>query len=247
MNFDEIMQDCKSRYRGFEKTVKKDREPRSFEAAISEKADLGLNPMICEIKYSSPSGTVREFTEPERIAKEMLEGGACALSVLTEERYFGGKLEYLGRVSRVSNAPVLRKDFIFDETQIAESYYHGADSLLLISSFFSVEELRKMILKSREFGMEPLVEVHSPADIETAESADAKIYVINNRDKDTLKVDITRSRLAENIDGVKVGASGISDAESLKFVLKYCDAALVGTAIMRSSSIAEAVRRFVHA
>ncbi|NOZ59252.1 MAG: indole-3-glycerol-phosphate synthase [Euryarchaeota archaeon] len=246
--FAEILADCRSRFRGFKKEVKPERKPRSFEEAILSARRRGVNPVIAEVKFASPRGEIREPGDVEKIALAMQRGGACAISVLTEERYFKGSLDYLRRVSEVSSIPVLRKDFIFAGEQVDEAYYYGADSVLLISSFFSEEDLDALIARCRYFGMEPLVEVHSPQDVNLAERCGARIYVINNRDKDTLEIDLSRSeRLAKLIDGIKISASGISGEEDLRRVLRHCDAALVGTSIMRSRNVEEATRRLVHA
>lgn len=244
MNFDTIFQDVKGRYEGFRENVSFDRKPRDLGEAILHAKG---NAIISEIKPASPSGKIRDVEDPASIAEEMMSGGACAISVLTEEKFFGGSLENLRAVSHISSVPVLRKDFIFDESQIDEAYYYGADSLLLIASFFDEDALKKFIEKSRKFGMEPLVEVHSKEDIKKAESAGARIFGINNRDKDTLVVDLERTKLIEGVEGVKVSASGVSNVDDLKYVLKYCDAALIGTEIMKAENIEERVREFVHA
>lgn len=247
VNFSTIFEDRRSRYRLFEKRIEYKRVPRSFEKAILEKKEQGANPVIPEIKFSSPSGIIRVQGDVKAIAKEMINGGACGISVLTEEKYFGGSLKNLREVSKISSIPVLRKDFIFDEAQIGESYYYGADSLLLIASFFEEITLKKFIQESRRLGMEPVVEVHSLEDIARAERAGARIYAINNRDKDTLQIDLNRSKLfSEHINNLKISASGINTLQDLKFVLKYCDAALIGRAVMSSDNISEKVREFVH-
>lgn len=244
INFDTILRDCQSRYRPFEGTIKRERKPRSFEKAI-QRADG--NAIIAEIKPSSPSGKNRVVDDPRGITLEILEGGACGLSVLTESKYFGGSLSNLADVAKVSSVPVLRKDFIFDEAQIAESYHYGGDSLLLIASFFSRARLSEFLDGSRDLGMEPLVEVHSLDDIAKARDAGAMLYVINNRDKDTLKVDLRRSEeFSAHIDGLKISASGISTKDDLEYVLGYCDAALIGSSLMRSDNIREKTRGFVY-
>jgi indole-3-glycerol phosphate synthase len=242
MDFDTILEDVKSRFKGFHTDFEMDRKPRDLGEAILHAKEIAV---ISEIKPSSPSGKIRDVEDPANVAVRMIDGGACAISVLTEERYFGGSLENLRAVSGVSSVPVLRKDFIFDESQIDEAYYYGADSLLLIASFFTERRLKQFIEKSRKMGMEPLVEIHSKEDIKKAEAANARIFEINNRDKNTLKVDLNRTKLIEGVDGVKVSASGIKSITDLKFVLKYCDAALIGTEIMKAENIEEKVREFV--
>jgi indole-3-glycerol phosphate synthase len=244
MNFDTILQDVKSRYSGFHKEVKTKRKPKSLADAIRNAKGSAI---ISEIKPASPSGKIRTVEDPAIIAGEMIRGGACAISVLTEEKFFGGSLKNMQAVARVSTVPVLRKDFIFDVGQIEEAYYYGADSVLLISSFFDVDELARFIGKSRALGMEPLVEVHSTEDVKKAQSAGAIIFGINNRDKDTLEIDLERTKLLEGVDGIRVSASGVKNAADLKFVLKYTDAALIGTEIMNAKNIEEKVREFVRA
>ncbi len=244
MNFDTILQNVKGRYAGFRKNVSFERKPLDLADAIRNAKG---NAIISEIKPASPSGKLRGVNDPASMAEEMIAGGACAISVLTEEKFFGGSIENLRAVSKVSSVPVLRKDFIFDEGQIDEAYYYGADSLLLIASFFDEVELKKFIEKSRSLGMEPLVEVHSKEDIKKAEAAGARIFGVNNRDKDTLKIDLGRTKLLEGVSAVKVSASGVSSLDDLKFVLQYCDAALIGTAIMKAENIEAKVREFVNA
>lgn len=248
MNFAEIFEDCKKRYRRFDKQITLERKPRSFEKAIAEKKNENLNPIIAEIKPASPGGKIRSVVDVEAIATQIVRGGACGISVLTEQKHFGGSLENLSRAAKASPLPVLRKDFIFDEAQIYEAYHYGADSLLLISSFLSQFELEKFLETSRTLGMEPLVEVHDVEDIKKARSAGARIYLINNRNKDTLEINLNRTKeLSPHIEGIKISASGISSKADLGFVLKYCDAALIGSSIMKSENVEAKVREYVHA
>ncbi len=247
MNFDQILEDCKKRYKPFNKKVEKNRTPQNLEDTIKEKKDKKQNPVITEIKPASPSGIIKKVDKPQEIAQEMIKGGACALSVLTEEKYFNGSLNNLKKVSTISRVPILRKDFIFHKSQIKESYYYGADTLLLIASYFQEDTLEKLIKQSRKYEMEPLVEIHSKNDIDTAKKAGAQIYAINNRDKNTMQIDIKRSKtLSEYIEGTIISASGIDTQEDLNYVLKYCDAALIGTSIMKQDNREEKVRGFVH-
>ncbi len=244
MNFESIMEDCKARYREFAVPIVADRKPKSFEEAI---ASCKGNAIIAEIKPASPSRELRRAGDPALLAAQIMNGGACGISVLTEEKYFGGSLENLRKVSEISRVPVLRKDFIFHESQIPESYYYGADSPLIISSFFSAHELERLIGLSRALGMEPLVEIHSRGDAYKAQKAGARIFVINNRDKDTMQIDLNRSReLSKGLRGLAVGASGIESIEDLEFILEHCDAALIGSAIMLNENVEEKVREFVH-
>jgi indole-3-glycerol phosphate synthase len=223
MNFHTILEDCRKDYVPFDRDVSCKRRPKDFKDA-------------------------RDVHDPGAIAREMVAGGACGISVLTEERYFKGSLDNLEKVARMVDVPVLRKDFIFDIAQVKEAYHYGADSILLISSFFESEGLEAMIEECRRYGMEPLVEIHSLEDGKTATEAGAEIFMVNNRDKDTLELDLERSRtLSEGLDGTIIGASGISNVIDMKYVLKYCDAVLVGTSIMASANIKDAVEVLVNA
>ena len=248
MNFRTIMEESRARYKGFHEAIKAERKPRSFAEAIEAKRAAGLNPIVAEIKPSSPTGgRLAEVKDPGSLAGALVAGGACGLSVLTEERYFGGSLENLREVARVASVPVLRKDFLFAKEQVGESYHYGADSVLLISSFFDVPTLERFLGEARRLRMEPLVEVHSLEDVRRSREAGAEIYVINNRDKDTMEVDLGRTRaLAGHVEGVKISASGIETQDDLRYALRYCDAALVGSAIMRARDPGARVREFVH-
>ena len=247
INFNSILEDCKKRFTPFEKKVEINRTPLNLLEVIEKIGVEGVkNAIISEVKYNSPTTENRSRGEPDKIALEMIEGGTCAISVLTEEKYFNGSLSNLEQVKKVSTVPVLRKDFIFNKTQISESYYYGADSLLLISSFFTESELKEMIDLSREYGMEPLVETHSKEDVFKARNAGTRLYAINNRDKDTLKLDLNKTaELAPLIDGTIVSASGIETPTDLRRILKFADAALIGSSIMGAINIKAKVQEFV--
>lgn len=247
INFSSILEDCKKRFKPFGKKVEIDRTPLNLLEAIEKiRVDGAKNAIISEVKHRSPTEENLSGGDSNKIALEMIEGGACAISVLTEEKYFNGSLSNLEQVKKISPVPVLRKDFIFHKTQIPESYYFGADSLLLISSFFTGSELKEMIDLSRKYGMEPLVETHSKEDVFKARNAGARLYAINNRNKDTLEIDLNKTReLAPLVEGTIVSASGIEKPSQLQEVLKHADAALIGSSIMGSADIKTKVQEFV--
>lgn len=246
LNFTDILQARKRDYVPYEGDVAPDRRPLSLADSIGRAAKDGRRPVIAEIKPASPSaGRIRHVGDVPSLALSFKDNGGCGISVLTEPRFFGGSAGSLEKAR--CGLPVLRKDFLFHPSQIKESYALGADSLLLISSFFSPDDLAAMIEGSRSYGMEPLVEVHSGGDVENAASAGALLYAVNNRDKDTLKVDLARTaRLAPLIDGTIISASGIETREQLAEALKYCDAALVGSALMRAPDPGKALRSLVY-
>jgi indole-3-glycerol phosphate synthase len=245
LNFDEILRARKEDYRPFTGAIEPVRKPLSLTSAIAGAKREGRNPVIAEIKPASPTAGALRAVDPADIADRYEQNGACAISVLTEPRFFGGSLEHLRAAA--GRLPMLRKDFLFDPSQIREAYFYGADSVLLISSFFTADSLSGMLHEARRLGMEPLVEVHSVEDAERASSAGAKLYAINNRDKDTLEVDLRRTeRLAPKIGGVRVSASGIETPEDLRRMLACCDAALIGSALMRAEDIGGTLRSFVY-
>ncbi len=246
MNFADILRARKEGFVPFEDDVACEREPLSLINSILEAKRRGRSPIIAEIKPSSPTtGPLRHVGNVAALARELKNGGACGISVLTEPRFFGGSLDNLQ--ASACGIPLLRKDFLFHSSQIKESYAYGADSVLFIASFFNAEGLAALIDEARSYGMEPLVEVHDREDVERAASSGARLYAINNRDKDTLGVDLGRTeRLAPLIDGVRVSASGIGTREQLAAVLEHCDAALIGSALMRSPDPGKALRELVY-
>lgn len=246
MNFADILRSRMEGYVPFKGKIIHDRKPISLADSIRMARREGRKPVIAEIKPASPAtGAMRKIDDPAGMAEAFRKNGACGISVLTEPKHFRGSLESLRKAR--CGLPVLRKDFIFHPSQISESYAYGADSVLLIASFFDGDNLAQMIRESRSLGMEPLVEVHSRDDIERAASSGAMLYSINNRDKDTMKVDLTRTeRLAPLINGIKVSASGIETPGQLRNALEYCDAALIGGALMRHPEPGKALRELVY-
>lgn len=226
---------------GVEKRVEK---KRSFKAAISSDRKIQI---IAELKKASPSrGVLREDFNPLEIAEIYDFAGADAISVLTETRYFEGRPSYLRTVRRVTELPLLRKDFIVDRYQLFETALLAADAVLLITSILTDEELKEFITQARELSIDPLVEVHSEDDLKKAIDAGADIIGINNRNLHTLEMNMdTCERLLRHIPkGITVIAeSGIKTYED---ILRYrslgVHAFLVGTSLMLSQDIAGALR-----
>lgn len=220
---------------------KLDGKTRSLRNAINEAPG---NAIIAEIKPASPSeGRIRDVNV-EETARALERGGACALSVLTEPFYFYGSLENLKITKETTKLPVMRKDFIVDEYQLLEAKHYGADAVLLMVSVLG-EETKKFCEKSKELGMESVVEVHTAAEVPTALASGADIIGINNRNLKDLSIDLnTTAELSALIpeEKIVISESGVKSAADLEFVLKYTDAALVGTSLMKSAD-AEAVLR----
>lgn len=217
---------------------------RGFQAAISRPHHLNL---IAEIKRCSPSaGVIRAEMDPVQVAQIYQVAGAQALSVLTDERFFGGHLGYLGQVRVVSTLPVLRKDFLIDLYQVYESAIAGADAILLIADLLSEAELREFRETAAGLGMAALVEVHTEEDLQKALAAGAAILGINNRDLRTFKVDRgTTARLIRHIPKthVVVAESGLTTHDDVMTMKSLgVHAVLIGEAFMAAPDIRAKVK-----
>ena len=218
--------------------------PRDLRRALAERPDVAL---IAEIKRSSPSaGLIREDFDPGVIASRYQTGGAAAVSALTDEHFFGGRLEYIARAKAAVSIPVLRKDFIIDEYQVCEARGAGADAVLLIVRILSDEQLAAYLALARALGMAALVETHDAEEVGRAVRSGADIIGINNRDLDTLAVDLaTTEALAKEIPSgrVIVSESGIASREDVER-LAACGvhAVLVGETLMKSEDVVRATQ-----
>jgi indole-3-glycerol phosphate synthase len=212
---------------------------RGFAAALErEEGQLAL---IAEIKKASPSaGVIVESFDPVAIAKNYARAGVDAISVLTDERFFQGHLDYLNAVRTLVPQPLLRKDFVLDPLQIMEAAAAGADAILLIVAALNQEELTSLLETASLYQLDALVEVHTLAELDRALQSEARIIGINNRNLATFEVDLSvTEKLSEQVpnDIVLVSESGIRTAEDLARI-KACgvDAVLIGEALMRGQS-----------
>ena len=204
--------------------------------------------VIAEIKRRSPSrGEIRPDFDPVACAKAYADAGAAAISVLTDERFFGGHLDYLDLVRRAVTLPLLRKDFVVDAYQIDEARVAGADAVLLIAGALSAEALIDLRPRALGLGMDVLVEVHDEEDLARALGGGADLIGINNRDLRSFRTDLgVTERLAPRIPrGVAVvSESGIFTPED---VLRLTDAGahafLIGESLMREDDAGMALRR----
>jgi Indole-3-glycerol phosphate synthase len=210
----------------------------SFQSAISATEAAGQIPVIAEIKPTSPTTDGKRNDDPVALASAMVEGGATALSVLTEPEHFGGSVETLARIRNATDiqVPVLRKDFITHESQLDAI---AADMVLLIARFLDrpeTDSLASLYHAAQSRGFQPLVEVHTRDEVERAIEIDASIIGINNRDLGRLAVDLqTFERLAPHVpDNVTlIAESGIKTTEHVQRMRAAgADALLIGTAIM---------------
>ena len=220
-------------------------EARSFPEALAAAEREGRVPVIAEIKPTSPTTEGTREDDPIELAREMVAGGATALSVLTEPEHFGGSPETLSRVREAVDVPVLRKDFVLEEAQLDVV---EADLVLLIARF--VDDLEGLVAAARDRGFQPLVEVHTAEELEEAIRADADVIGINNRDLAALEVDLgTFERVAPEApaDVILVAESGIRSGEDVRRMREAgADALLIGTAIM-DGDVRENTERFTTA
>lgn len=206
--------------------------------------------IIAEIKPASPSrGWLAKDLDPASLASRYQEGGAAAVSVITEPYFFRGSLDHLRMAAQACSLPVLRKDFVVSDYQVWEARAWGASAVLLIAALHQTPSLERRIELCRSLGMEALVEVSDEGEAEMALRAGAAVIGANNRDLATLKVDMGRSRrilrgVPEEV--VKVFESGFSRAEEVAEAGRAgADAVLVGEALMMTADPAEELRRLM--
>ena len=207
--------------------------------------------LIAEVKRASPSrGVIRANLDPVKLASSYAQGGAAAISVLTESRYFGGSREDLENIKRaLPEIPLLRKDFILEPYQIFESCAWGADAVLLIVAILDDFELAELLALSHALGMQCLVEVHNKNELKRTLPHNIKIIGINNRDLDTLTVDINvtkqlrppipRGRIVVSESGIK----GQDDVQKLKEW--KVNAILVGEALVTADDVAAKIKELL--
>ena len=211
--------------------------------------------LLTEIKFSSPSlGKIRTLTDPVSIASQMIAGGSKALSILTQPHLFSGSPEYFMKVRQSVDVPLLMKDIIIDKIQIDAAKKIGADYMLLIQSLFDNEFLKdvdEFIGYAHKKGIEVLLEVHTKQEFENALKTEADLIGINNRNLDTLEIDLkTTQTILNGVEKTRpiLSESGIETPDDIQY-LKKCgaDAFLIGSSIMKSDNIEEQVRRLVNA
>lgn len=214
-------------------------------------ADSPRVKIIAEFKRRSPSlGILRDDLLPADVARRYERGGACAISVLTDEEYFGGSIDDLGAVRSSTDLPILRKDFIIDPIQIYEAAIAGADAVLLIVAALDhvrLGDLRK--IAEDELGLDAVTEVHASDELRRALNAGAKIIGVNNRDLKTFQVSLkTSERLIAGApkDVVMVSESGLQSAESLRHLHRLgFRGFLIGEALMRAHDPETALRALI--
>ena len=211
--------------------------------------------LITEIKFSSPAeGSIRQISDPLQIAESMISGGAKALSILTQPHLFNGSPEYFIKIRKNVEIPLLMKDIMIDKIQIDAAKKMGADYFLLIQALFDkgyVDNMDELIDYGHKNGLKILLESHTKSEFDNAMKTNADIIGINNRNLDTLEINLqTTKQILENSQKSKIilSESGINSSEDVKF-LRDCgaDAFLIGTSIMKSSDIENSVSELVNA
>lgn len=218
-----------------------------FKKALARGSGISV---IAEIKRRSPSkGVLRKHFDVGAIARGYARGGAKALSVLTDRKFFGGSEEDLRRARAASRLPILRKDFILDEYQLYESRLMGADAVLLIAGILSSGKLRKLTALAKKLGLDCLVEVHSAGELKKALRIKPEIVGINNRDLRTFRVDMdVTEKLVRHVprNVLVVSESGIQNHSDLIYLRSLgVRAALVGESLVRQKDVTTALRRLL--
>jgi indole-3-glycerol phosphate synthase len=221
--------------------------PRGFLQAILSGGPMAL---IAEIKRASPSaGMIRQDINVQEMARKYQLGGASAISVLTEERFFHGALRHIALVKEAVSLPILQKDFIVDSFQIYEGKITGADALLLIAAILDQKELKELAELSQVLGMFPLVEIHDERDLGKTPGLNLPLLGINNRNLKTLEVDLENTfRLIEKIPSgtVVISESGIKTGGDMKRLQKAgVKGALIGEVLMRAPDPVAKIREFL--
>lgn len=242
----ELLVHKKSYYENLVKNMKSAKRNRYevFKKAISKKGQINL---IAEVKKASPSaGLIREDFNAMQIAKIYIQNHAAALSVLTEDKYFLGKFSYLAQISEDCKVPLLMKDFIIHEYQIYEGLFHGASAILLIVAMLTDDELTSLMQTAHELGLDCLVEAHDANEVKRAIDAGAEIIGINNRNLQSLKVDLnTCLELIPQIPKgrIIVAESGLKTHEDIERARQAgAHAVLIGETFMRSADMGAKIK-----
>ena len=207
-----------------------------FKDHISSKDEA----IIAEIKKASPSaGVIKEDFDPTKIAMEYESFGASALSILTEEDFFMGSVEYLKEVKKITSLPILRKDFMIDEYQIYESKLIGADCILLIASILTDQEIEDFINIAKKLELDYLIEVHDENELKRVEHFEDALIGVNNRNLETFEVDLNNSvRLKHTFrqKNIFIAESGIKSREDMDYLkMNNIKVFLIGESLMRGS------------
>ena len=218
---------------------------RSLSQALAQD-DFGI---IAEFKRKSPSkGWIKEDGKPEVIPPSYEKAGAAALSILTDEKYFGGSMDFVRKARPLVDLPILRKDFIIDEYQLFQARHIGADAVLLIAADLGKQEVRSLTALAHELGLEILLELHAEHELDYAE-IDVDAVGVNNRNLGTFVTDVQNSfRLAARLpqDKVLVSESGISNPDTIRLLREVgYRGFLIGETFMKTDNPGQALKNFI--
>ncbi|MEE2745661.1 MAG: indole-3-glycerol phosphate synthase TrpC, partial [Pseudomonadota bacterium] len=224
--------------------------PKGFTRGLKLALKSGSFGLIAEIKKASPSrGLIREEFDPSELAKSYSLGGATCLSILTETNYFQGENKHLQDVRSATDLPLIRKDFIIDPYQVAESRAIGADCILIIMAAVSDILAGTLFKFAQDLGMDVLVEVHNRHELERSRKLNPKLLGINNRNLKTLGVDLSiTEELAPNApkDAIIVSESGINSHSDIRRIsAKGVNCFLVGESLMRQTNVTKALKTLI--
>lgn len=224
---------------GLEEKITRLPQTAGFKKAIEQGFNSNGIGLIAEVKLASPSeGEIENSKNVVKIAGEYKDGGADAISIITEKYFFKGDINFINRVENETSLPILQKDFVVDPYQIYESRAGGAEALLLIAKIISPDQLKKFVDLCLEIGLEPVVEINDELDLENALQTDTGIIAVNARDLNTFKIDIEKAcELVKKIPGkfLKLGFSGVSSKIEVDEYRKAgAKGVLVGTKLMKS-------------
>ncbi|MFH1642455.1 MAG: indole-3-glycerol phosphate synthase TrpC [Nanoarchaeota archaeon] len=224
--------------RSFRKYIKNSN--RDFKKMISKR---GLN-IIGELKKVSPSiGLLRKNFDFVDLTRIYEKSNVAAISVVTDEVFFGGNVAVIRKIRKNTRKPILRKDFIIDEYQIYESRYYGADAILLIASLLDKQQIDNFLAIAKKYKMDCLVEVHNMQELNKVLTTKAEIIGINNRNLKTLQIDLeTAKKLSQKIKKrIIVAESGYETKDDIKGIKGKVNAVLIGTSLIRSDNIKQKI------
>jgi indole-3-glycerol phosphate synthase len=232
----------------FRKLEQYDYFQREIISLINYLADPSKTSIIAEFKKLSPSkGMINEHAKPEEVVKGFTEGGASGISVLTDQKFFGGSAEDLIRARKVTSIPLLRKDFLINEYQVVESRAIGADAILLIAACLSIQQLKDLARTAKSLGLQIIMEIHKLSELSLINEF-IDIVGVNNRDLETFRVDINISaELVTKIpsDFLKISESGIDKVENIKKLKGYgYNGFLIGEFFMKEKDPVKSFKEF---
>jgi len=220
---------------------------RNFQSAIKNDRSKDWPKLIAEFKRKSPSKKDFSVNPELKTVVEIYNQHAAAISILTDHKFFGGKLEDIKNARAITDLPILRKDFIFDEYQIFEARQFGADAVLLIARILETDKIESLLSNAKKLGMSCLVEIHDETDLEKVLATSAEIIGVNSRDLDTLEINLGRIfKLVAKIPPEKiiVAESGILSRNDFEKLVGKVSATLIGSSLLNADNLHKKILEF---